>query len=138
MPQLDRIIIFSQIFWLFLVFTLLYMITTHFFLPKFLKSLKIRKQIIQSNDQEILTISIKTKEQQIMLKQIIQKNLILIEQFIKNEIELVESNQIKIGFPFIDEKIANVLMYNTLYCNNQLLNSVILFPKFLNLKIKLN
>lgn len=138
MPQLDRIIIFSQIFWLFIIFTFIYIIITHFFLPKFLKSLKSRKQIIDSNNQEILIINSKFKEQQYFLKETLLKNLTLIENTIKSELELKKTDSIKSNIQLIDEKIAVLSLKKSLYCDTQLLNSILLFPKSLNLKFKLN
>ena len=138
MPQLDRIIIFSQIFWLFIIFTSLYAIITHFFLPKFLKSIKARKQIIDSNNHEILIINSKIQEQHNLLKQTIIKNLALIENSIKNEFETVTMEKSNLNNKLIDEKIANLSIKNSLYCDTHLLNSILLFPKGLNLKFKSN
>nr|YP_009048886.1 ATP synthase F0 subunit 8 [Wildemania schizophylla]AID57256.1 ATP synthase F0 subunit 8 [Wildemania schizophylla] len=52
MPQLDRVIIFSQIFWLFLTFVVAYIVYTHFVLSNLLKIFlvrwwKLRKDITQ-------------------------------------------------------------------------------------------
>lgn len=138
MPQLDRIIIFSQIFWLFVIFTSLYAIITHFFLPKFLKSLKARKQIIEINNQEVATIGIKVKEQQNFLKQTVLKNLALVENVLKNEFDLLNADKSNLNNQLIDEKIATISLQNTLYCDAQLLNSILLFPTRLNLKFKSN
>nr|AHX02489.1 ATP synthase F0 subunit 8 [Riquetophycus sp. HSY-2014a] len=138
MPQLDRIIIFSQIFWLFIIFTSLYAILTHFFLPKFLKSLKARKQIIEVNDKEIIILNNKFNEQQILVEQTIIKNLNLIEDFIKNELEFSKTNKLKSSIQLIDERIADISLNSLLYCDTQLLNSISLFPKSLNLKYKFN
>lgn len=52
MPQLDRVIIFSQIFWLFFTFAIAYIVYTHFVLSNMLKIFlvrwwKLRKDITQ-------------------------------------------------------------------------------------------
>nr|BED43649.1 ATP synthase F0 subunit 8 [Pyropia sp. Myanmar_A]BED43673.1 ATP synthase F0 subunit 8 [Pyropia sp. Myanmar_B]BED43697.1 ATP synthase F0 subunit 8 [Pyropia sp. Myanmar_C] len=52
MPQLDRIVIFSQIFWLFFTFLISYIVYTHFILSNLLKIFlirwwKLRKDITQ-------------------------------------------------------------------------------------------
>ena len=52
MPQLDRVVIFTQIFWLFLVFLIAYISYTHFVLSSLLKIFlirwwKLRKDITQ-------------------------------------------------------------------------------------------
>ena len=138
MPQLDRVIIFSQIFWLFVIFTSLYATLTHFFLPKFLKALKTRKQIIEVNNNKILIINNKFEQQQVLLKQTILKNLILIENTIKNELETFNLEKTMSKVHLIDEKIATVSINNSLYCDYQLLDSIPLFPKALNLKFKSN
>ena len=136
MPQLDRIIIFSQIFYLFITFTSLYAIITHFFLPKFLKSLKTRKQIVEANDKEIIILNNKFDEQQILIRQTIIKSLSLIENFIKNELEFSKIDKFKSNIQLVDEKIANISLNNLLYCDTQLLNLITLLPKSLNLKYR--
>nr|YP_006280874.1 ATP synthase F0 subunit 8 [Neopyropia yezoensis]AFH57680.1 ATP synthase F0 subunit 8 [Neopyropia yezoensis]AGZ17876.1 ATP synthase F0 subunit 8 [Neopyropia yezoensis]QGA30552.1 ATP synthase F0 subunit 8 [Neopyropia yezoensis]WKD83614.1 ATP synthase F0 subunit 8 [Neopyropia yezoensis] len=52
MPQLDRVIIFGQIFWLFFTFLIAYVVYTHFILSNLLKIFlvrwwKLRKDITQ-------------------------------------------------------------------------------------------
>lgn len=52
MPQLDRVIIFGQIFWLFFTFLIAYIVYTHFILSSLLKIFlvrwwKLRKDITQ-------------------------------------------------------------------------------------------
>lgn len=136
MPHLDRVTIFSQIFWLFIIFTFSYIILTHFFLPKFLSSLKARKQIIDLNDFEVLTITNKLTEQQMILEQTILKNLVLIENIARYELGVQNVNKEILNTQTIDEKIAIILLNNTLYCNFQLLDSVLLYPKGLNFKFK--
>nr|YP_010925359.1 ATP synthase F0 subunit 8 [Neoporphyra dentata]WKD83565.1 ATP synthase F0 subunit 8 [Neoporphyra dentata]BDB33255.1 ATP synthase F0 subunit 8 [Neoporphyra dentata] len=42
MPQLDRVIIFGQIFWLFFIFLITYVVYTHFILSNLLKILLVR------------------------------------------------------------------------------------------------
>lgn len=91
MPQLDRVIIFGQIFWLFFTFLIAYIIYTHFILSSLLKiflvrwwklrkdltqiALKLRLTIflINSNIQTLRTIYSTVKNVLISLK----KNLIL-------------------------------------------------------------
>lgn len=136
MPQLDRIIITSQIFWLFVIFTTLYIILTHFFLPKFLKVIKARKQIVDINNQEVLILNTRLNERQILLKQLVNRNLSLIEKVLKKKIENLNLNNLNPNAQSVDEKIAQTSIINILYCNNSLLNSIIIFPKALNLKFK--
>ena len=131
MPQLDRIIITSQIFWLFLIFLVLYTILTHFFLPKFLRILKIRKQMLDINNQEASVINVKINERRILLKQLVVNNLSLIENYLKTFTLIASNNNVQL----LDMKIANAFLISSLYCNNLLFKSIILFPKTLNLKI---
>ena len=49
MPQLDYTLLFNQIFWLFIIFIVLYIILTYHFLPIFVKIFKSRKQILRYN-----------------------------------------------------------------------------------------
>lgn len=49
MPQLDITILFPQIFWLLFFFTFFYVTLTYFFLPKFLVSLKLRRNASENN-----------------------------------------------------------------------------------------
>nr|YP_010338878.1 ATP synthase F0 subunit 8 [Bangia atropurpurea]UNJ18845.1 ATP synthase F0 subunit 8 [Bangia atropurpurea] len=65
MPQLDRVIIFSQIFWLFLTFLVAYICYSHFVLSNLLKIflvrwLKLRKDTTQ--------IAIKTRLTPLLIK----------------------------------------------------------------------
>lgn len=135
MPQLDRVIVFSQIFWLFFIFTFLYAILTHFFLPKFLKSLKSRKQIIEANNFEFLSVTTNIAKKQDLLKNILLKNLILVENSIARDF-IFRTNTSKLNTQEIDEKIITAALNASLYCNFQLLNSISFYPKFLNLKFK--
>lgn len=129
MPQLDYIIIFPQIFWLFISFTFLYIILTHFFLPKFLKFLKARKLIINENSSETFTAINKFNEKQILLK-----NLILTENTILNDFIFLNVKS-QLDTHLIDEKIAIALINITLYCDIQLLNLIFFYPKLLNLHL---
>lgn len=136
MPQLDRIIVFSQIFWLFFIFSSLYVILTHHFLPKFLESLKSRKQIVNENIAESLIITNSLTEKQILLKQILLKNLFLVESSMQSKFIPLSFTKDRIGSQLIDSKIGFTSLNFSLYCDNQLLNSIYLFPKSLNLKYK--
>ena len=136
MPQLDRIIVFSQIFWLFVIFSSLYAILTHYFLPRFLKSLRSRKQIINENITESLIITNSLAKKQVLMKQVLIKNLFLVENSIQNKLIPLNFNDKIINSHLIDEKIGFTSLNLSLYCDNQLLNSIFLFPKSLNLKYK--
>nr|AYR06685.1 ATP synthase F0 subunit 8 [Rhodogorgon sp.] len=136
MPQLDYIIIFPQIFWLMLIFTIMYSGLLHFFLPVFVKLIRSRKLIISSNVNKTIGIEKKLLEKQIFLNKVLNKNLFFIKtKFMKN---IMTSLSIKreINMQSIDVKIIKALYNNVLYCNNQVLNCIILEPRLLNLKFK--
>nr|YP_010881022.1 ATP synthase F0 subunit 8 [Grateloupia cornea]WIA66140.1 ATP synthase F0 subunit 8 [Grateloupia cornea] len=135
MPQLDRIIVFSQIFWLFIIFTTFYTILTHFFLPKFLKALKSRKQIIEINALEVAKIIEKSSSQQNLIRKILIKNLALTKNILVGNLNatlLVKQNS---NISMIDEKIGLIILNMVKYCDAQLLGFISLRPKSLNLKL---
>jgi len=137
MPQLDRIIILPQIFWFFLIFILFYSLLSHFFLPKFINSIKLRKKIIDLNNDMFLGIEKTTQKDQLLILIQLNKNL----SKVKNSIYL---NSVKINFIFLDTKlvnpvkldncIINVIYKNMLFCNQQILNYIKLYPSNLNLR----
>nr|UAD89637.1 ATP synthase F0 subunit 8 [Gracilaria edulis] len=134
MPQLDRIIIFSQIFWLFLIFSLLYIVLVHYFLPKFLKSLKLRKQIIYINTQEALNKTDRILNKQILFKKVLLKNLsIVVNLLTMQSIKLIENKK---GFDtlILDQKISFVILNTIKFCDLKVLNSIFIYPKLFNFK----
>nr|WCH58033.1 ATP synthase F0 subunit 8 [Hypnea brasiliensis] len=135
MPQLDRVIIFSQIFWLFLIFSALYIILTHFFLPSFLKSLKLRKQIVESNSLEISQLSEKAAAKQILIKQKLLYKLLTIENFLSESYKFQKYFKNGHQTVVVDEKISIAAINYLLYCDNIVLRNILFFPKFLNSKI---
>lgn len=135
MPQLDRIIVFSQIFWLFIIFVLIYIVLTHFFLPKFIKSLKSRKQIIEANDTELSELTSKIINKQLLLKQLLLKNLVVVNISLGHEFSI--SNTLpKLDIHKIDTKISTVTRNVSLYCDVQLFNCIFFYPKLLNITFK--
>nr|YP_009511935.1 ATP synthase F0 subunit 8 [Gracilariopsis mclachlanii]AXI97862.1 ATP synthase F0 subunit 8 [Gracilariopsis mclachlanii] len=135
MPQLDRIIVFSQIFWLFIIFTLFYTILTHFFLPKFIKAIKIRKQIIDANSVEISLMAENISRKQTLLKKVLLKDLESIKILLTQHFTYLVKEKGYLNTTIIDEKLSFVILNTLTYCNLQLLNSVIVYPKILSSKI---
>nr|WCH57745.1 ATP synthase F0 subunit 8 [Hypnea musciformis] len=135
MPQLDRIIIFSQIFWLFIIFSALYIILTHFFLPLFLKSIKLRKQIVEANSLEILHLSKKVNAKQTLIQQKLLDNLLIIENFILESYKFQKYFTNKQQIILINEKVSVATINYLLYCDSLILKNIFLYPKFLNSKI---
>nr|YP_010937576.1 ATP synthase F0 subunit 8 [Grateloupia asiatica]WKW95606.1 ATP synthase F0 subunit 8 [Grateloupia asiatica] len=135
MPQLDRIIVFSQIFWLFIIFTTFYTVLTHFFLPKFLKALKSRKQIIEINTLEIAEIAEKSSSQQNLIQKVLIKNLGLTKNILVNNLNTTLSTKRNSNISMVDEKIGLIIFNMVKYCDAQLLSFISLRPKSLNLKL---
>lgn len=137
MPQLDIIIIFPQIFWFFLIFLIFYILLIHFFLPKFLGSLKARKQLIEKNSSLISNILTKIqyehtliiKKLNIDLKNI--KNSLYLDP---NKIQLVFLNYKFINPSQVNTQIIKILHKNILFCNKQVLKNIQIYPSSLNLK----
>nr|YP_010555049.1 ATP synthase F0 subunit 8 [Kappaphycus malesianus]UYR20470.1 ATP synthase F0 subunit 8 [Kappaphycus malesianus] len=129
MPQLDRIIIFTQIFWLFVIFSTLYAILTHFFLPLILKSFKSRRLILESNSREINDLIDKIKKKHVSLQDLLLESFLLVENhLIKNLVNSKFENS-SIGAQAIDEKVAKACINQELYCNIHLLESIVLLPR---------
>nr|YP_009019492.1 ATP synthase F0 subunit 8 [Gracilaria salicornia]AHG53079.1 ATP synthase F0 subunit 8 [Gracilaria salicornia]AMR57129.1 ATP synthase F0 subunit 8 [Gracilaria salicornia]UAD89812.1 ATP synthase F0 subunit 8 [Gracilaria salicornia] len=134
MPQLDRIIILSQIFWLVLIFSIFYASLTHYFLPKFLKSLKIRKQIIDLNAKEIVERTEKTLNKQTLLRKILVKNLEITSNLLVHYFSQLIKNKKKVDTLIIDQKIGFVILNTVKFCDLKLLNSVPIYPKSMRFK----
>ena len=133
MPQLDRIIIFPQIFWLFIVFILFYTTLTHFFLPKFLKSLKARKLVIEANEKEISSIAKTSLDTQAKLTFTLLNNLASVRRILDNNstFSILNSNSLEIKKA--DELIGIAVKNSILFCNSQILDSINIYSK-INLK----
>nr|YP_009511809.1 ATP synthase F0 subunit 8 [Gracilaria caudata]YP_010199579.1 ATP synthase F0 subunit 8 [Gracilaria caudata]AXI97686.1 ATP synthase F0 subunit 8 [Gracilaria caudata]UAD89437.1 ATP synthase F0 subunit 8 [Gracilaria caudata] len=134
MPQLDRIIVFSQIFWLFLIFSIFYAILTHYFLPKFLKSLKIRKQVIDSNTKDVLKKTEKTLSKQGSLKKILIKDLEVTSNLLTHYFSQLIKDKKKIDTLSIDQKIGFVILNTVKFCDLKILNSIFVYPKLLRFR----
>nr|YP_009490436.1 ATP synthase F0 subunit 8 [Gracilaria textorii]AWH62617.1 ATP synthase F0 subunit 8 [Gracilaria textorii] len=134
MPQLDRIIVFSQIFWLVLIFSIFYAILIHYFLPKFIKSLKIRKQVIDLNTKEILKKAEGTLDKQNMLTKVLVKNLEITSDFLVSYFGQLVKNKKVVDTLVIDQKIGLVILNTIKFCDFKLLNSVFVYPKSLKFK----
>nr|ATG87361.1 ATP synthase F0 subunit 8 [Gracilaria chouae] len=134
MPQLDRIIVFSQIFWLFIIFTAFYTVLTHFFLPKFIKSLKIRRQIIDANSTEILLMAKNTLLKQNLLKKFLLKDLELIKNLLIQYFNNLVKEKSYANTTLVDEKISSVILNTIKFCDFKLLNSIFVYPKSVKFK----
>ena len=129
MPQLDRIIIFTQIFWLFLVFTSLYIILIYFFFPTFLRSLKARNLVIEFNNNENNNI----KTDFLLTQTIINTTLNEQTQFMRTVLlkDFVLFSNIK----SLDLRSIDVLLLDSIFYTLMYNNGVILRNIYLNCKI---
>lgn len=134
MPQLDLIIVFPQIFWLLTIFFLTYTVIVHFFLPLFVKSLKVRQRIIAKNTEIVIFTQKKFEEKQSKLNTVVNKNFYLIKLLLETEINSILSKELLLDLKTLDTKVIEALYYNTLYYDLNILSSIPLRPKFSNLK----
>lgn len=126
MPQLDFIIIFPQIFWLIVVFFFTYAILIHFFLPIFLKSLKIRKYILVENSKVLTSTQFKFDSKQRQLNLILNANFNKIKVMLEAEFFALFSDKSTFDLNSIDTKIVEALYYNILYHDLEVLDSITL------------
>nr|YP_009317619.1 ATP synthase F0 subunit 8 [Pterocladia mexicana]AOX49071.1 ATP synthase F0 subunit 8 [Pterocladia mexicana] len=132
MPQLDRIILFPQIFWLFIVFVSFYIVLTHFFLPRFLKVLKSRKSIIDLNDSKIIKIRDQFIKSEQQLNQILVNDLLVIRKIFNSnptfEVFYLKNSETK----KVDETLSKALKNSVLFCNFQILDLIEIRCKLAN------
>ena len=134
MPQLDFTITFPQIFWLLIIFTTVYSILVHFFLPNFIKLNKSRKDIVSTNQNTTILLKNSFDKKQLFIEGIIRSNFFELKSVLEKEFPSLLFNKTKITLEFFDFKLASVLYYNTLYYDATILNSVPLKPNFLKSK----
>nr|WDA66140.1 ATP synthase F0 subunit 8 [Phymatolithon calcareum] len=130
MPQLDFIIVFPQIFWLLLTFFFTYTTIICFFLPLFVKFLKTRKHIVIENTKLLLLTQKKIDTKQLQLSTTINQNFYLVKLFLETEIINLFSKDLALELNSIDTKVIEVLYYNTIYYDTNILDSIPLNPKF--------
>ena len=112
MPQLDFVIVTSQIFWSITIFFVLYTTLTHFFLPNFIKVLKTRKKLQLTNSNLLIDLKRKFLKKQNMFDSVVDLNLIKIKILIENEISLFFKSQLLMDLNLLNKNIANVLYFN--------------------------
>lgn len=138
MPQLDRVIIFTQIFWLFVIFLGSYIVLTHFFFPLFLKALKSRNLIIQANFAEAEEIQKRFLQNQLVLNQVLSEGLSTIKFFYSKNFLLNTGVNKPTDTTTIDSKLVSVILNTMLYCNSTVLNLIPLNVKSYNLSYSKN
>lgn len=128
MPQLDFLIIFPQIFWMCLIFSLFYFSLTFYFLPKFFLSLKLRKFILEENSRKILTKSnLNLSKKSNVHVELEAKVESLLRNFENLEV-LLRSDALFTSSNF-DSKIMRATRSTMLFCDTLILKNILLFPK---------
>nr|YP_009402619.1 ATP synthase F0 subunit 8 [Sheathia arcuata]ARX95759.1 ATP synthase F0 subunit 8 [Sheathia arcuata] len=128
MPQLDRIIIFTQIFWLFLVFASLYTILIYFFFPIFLRSLKSRNLVIDSNSDENNSIKTNFLLTQTTINTALNEQMQFVRAALLKDFVLF-SNIKSFDLRSIDALLLDSIFYTTMYSNEVILRNIYLNSK---------
>lgn len=136
MPQLDFVIIFPQVFWLFTIFFLVYTIIVYFFLPIFVKSLKARKRIVLENSSLLLNTQSNFALKQVRLNDLLNKNFYLIKSTLEVEVFNVFFSKNKLDLNYVDTKIVKAVHDIVLYYDVNILDSIPLSPKFSSISFK--
>jgi len=137
MPQLDRIIIFPQVFWFLLIFILFYTFLSHIFLPKFLSSIRLRKKIMDINNNIFFNLENQLKKDQKFLFAKLQLNLDSLKKSIylnPRRLNFIFLNSKQLNPIKLDSCIINFIYKNMLYCNKQILNQIKFYPSNFNFK----
>nr|WQF69592.1 ATP synthase F0 subunit 8 [Pleonosporium sp.] len=136
MPQLDFIIIFPQIFWFFIIFSILYIFILHTAIPRILIVLKSRKSLVQQNNLTAANLELQLlKSQKLVVSKIIC-NLKSLEAAVflnQTKIKLLLNNS-KLDSRVLNLKMISAITNLILFCNKQTLGSILFFPSKLNLK----
>nr|UNJ18906.1 ATP synthase F0 subunit 8 [Cyanidiaceae sp.] len=132
MPQLDQIILLSQIFWLVFVFIFIYFFTVVKILPIMIKIFKVRFFVVQSNLEFIN--SLKTEELELInqFQSVLYKSVILSKELILKDFNLLEEK-----FDFYSKELTeltnlNKTLFKYLYLyfifTNKIFNESFKFP----------
>jgi Plant ATP synthase F0 len=128
MPQLDRIIVFTQIFWLFLVFTSLYIILIYFFFPTFLRSLKARNLVIEFNNNENNSVKIDFLLTQTIINTTLNEQVQFMKAVLLKDFALFNSIN-SFDLRSIDASLLDSIFYTTMYNNEVILRNIYLNSK---------
>nr|AHX02442.1 ATP synthase F0 subunit 8 [Ceramium japonicum] len=126
MPQLDLTIIFPQIFWLFLLFSVFYFILTFYLLPKFLISLKLRQFLLEENIEKINKMIVLTGNSSLHLKNNIEK---INSNFEKINLILKLKTESKVT-P-INTKLLNAVTSAFFFCDSTIFKNIIFSTKMI-------
>ena len=124
MPQLDFIIVSSQIFWLITIFFSLYTILTHFFLPNFIKVLKTRKKLLLENTNKLIDLKNHLSKKNNFFDEIINLKLSKIKILIEKEMSLFFETFVLKNSRLLNKNIANVLYFNLILYDINVLKAI--------------
>lgn len=138
MPQLDKLIILPQIFWLIILFSLFYFLTTFYFLPTLLKFIKSRKYFLNNNNTLSEALSIKSSEKRKIITVSLLQDFSKIRSLIFNKITSssfsFRDDVFKPKYKKFTSTMLIVMLDSINYCNISLLKSLKFFPLLLNKK----
>lgn len=123
MPQLDRVIIFTQLLWLFITFSVTYMILVIFFLPSLVKLLKTRNLFTQIISEEVNKLQSTFYLDQYSVIKILHKSLVVLKRFLQLRSSVLFSKKLD-SFTSLDFQLFVFISYIMLYYNRLLLNLI--------------
>lgn len=136
MPQLDRVIVFTQLFWLITVFVILYIILTHIFLPILIKSFKIRSLFIQFIKDRTNKIQSNLLFKQKFIAKTLNNSLLISKSLLCPKFKPYQRYLHLINFNLLNFQLFTFILYIALYCSKPLINSILLSSK--NFSFKFN
>nr|YP_009389235.1 ATP synthase F0 subunit 8 [Thorea hispida]ARX95979.1 ATP synthase F0 subunit 8 [Thorea hispida] len=124
MPQLDRIIIFTQLFWLFIIFVTIYTVLTTLFLPILIKVFKTRNLFVQFISEESNKLQLSFFIHQQITIQTLNKSFSVLKHFLHPNLALFYKETDTTTL--LDTHLLVYILNMVLYCNRSL-STVILF-----------
>ena len=99
-----------------------------------MKNIKSRKKILEVNTKLIVNLRVKLNTKQKNLEFLLIKNLEYLKIMLKSKIYPFLDYCLMNDLLLVDKKISKIIYYNTLYFDENVFNSVLLKPSFLNFK----
>lgn len=129
MPQLDQIIIFTQLFWLFIIFFCLYVLTIHFFLPFMIRTFKVRSLFVKSVNEYNEKIQLDFYFRHNLLIKTISRSLQISTFFLTPKFLFSTEQKKKASLHSLDVRLFVRAFDIVLYCDERLLPLVSLISK---------
>lgn len=128
MPQLDFSIIFPQIFWLCILFTIFYFILTFYLLPNFLIALKSRHFILDENSRKLNLYNNSFSNLKNPVNQKLKENFdnILINF---DNINFIFKNQNNSPLSSINNVLSKATVQTLFFCNSTVFKNINFYPK---------